>query len=815
MRRLEQNDPIFPTTFISACLCIILELLYTQLLNLKSWNHIVYTVIPFAMLGCGIGANAVFLFNKTLRKFEMHQVMMLSLLSAVFLSFLTAFLLKNLPLRLDYLATIFVSVKSIGALLLAYVIFMLPFVAIGFLITFIFVNNPKNCNKLYFFDLAGAGAGAALFYFLINSFAVFHSLALIGFAVFIFINHQLKNGRKWIYLIFSCIIFFYAFKLPEPINYAVDREKSWEWIPGFFKAQNYDHIFSKWHSLGRTDIFRIKTKEARREISERLASGSVAINLDPRPEFSYFTTNFLAGTPAYELSREGLRKNHSEVKLFTTVMESAYVLLKKPRVVVIGAGGGRDIFMARTHGAQDILGAEVNPATASAMSPGGALYEYTGRIYTEANTRIFNIDGRHLVKTIPSKSKNLVILNGVDTFSGLSSGAYAYAESYLYTSEAVEDYLRILDDGGILYICRYSFLPEPPREELRLFGIILHALKSVDARYPADHIIVGWNGLSSILVKKTPFTLEERRLISDHFVKLGVLMVYPVEEQAKPHFPLYAYFFDRYAHFYKENTLPSALKSYPYDISVVTDDSPFFYKYYKINSLNLFQPQIWHHTGNIPFLTQILILIQACLFICLFIVVPLFFSRLKFTGLPAVRLVCFVLYVACIGIGYMFVEISMMQRFVLLLGSPIYSIGIVLMALLLASGLGSLLKPRLGLNTILFLLFLAAIIFIYPFAIETLIRLPFLVRALAVVGMVLPLGVVLGAFFPAILNLGGRVNEHMIAWAWGINCGFSVMGSILAIVFAQFIGFNMVLAMAGFLYVCAFFLIRNLVRRAV
>ena len=245
-------------------------------------------------------------------------------------------------------------------------------------------------------------------------------------------------------------------------------------------------------------------------VSIGITPGNFEINLRPLPEISYFSTNFLAGTPVYAMSPAGLAQNHSQVKLFSQRMEVPYALLNKPKVLVIGAGGGRDIFMAHTHGATQIIGAEINPGIVAEMSPGGKMYDYSGRIYTSENTKVYAIDGRHLVKILPANSMDLIVLNAADTFSGLSSGAYAYAESYLYTKNAMEDYLRVLKDGGMIEFVRWAF-PEMPREELRLHAIALAALKSIGAKNPWDHIIIGLHGWSLFLIKKTPFTDKERR----------------------------------------------------------------------------------------------------------------------------------------------------------------------------------------------------------------------------------------------------------------------------------------------------------------
>ncbi|MBF0479951.1 MAG: hypothetical protein HQL26_10755 [Candidatus Omnitrophica bacterium] len=800
----------FIVIFLASLFCISLELFFTRILNLKAWNHVVYTVIPFAMLGFGIGANVVLVFNDFFKQFKTKDVSAVTLFLISLLGLVTAFLLKDIPIRVEYILSIFASAKAVSMLLLAYTVFMIPFMLIGFLIVYLFSNFSEESHTLYFFDLLGAGLGAYLFFPLISHFDVFHSLSIISLACFITAIWQISERWKWGLTILTIIVFVGLFKIaPEPKIYSVDPRKGWEWIPGYFDKKEYDQTSSQWHPLGRTELFRIKGAATKNAIYN-VSPGTFEINLDPLPEYSYFSTNYLAGTPVYNFSPEGMAKNHSQVKLFSQRMEVPYTLLKNPKVLIIGAGGGRDIFMAHTHDAQEVIGAEINPGIVKAMSPGGSAYEYSGKIYTSPNTKIYNIDGRYLVKKLPPKSQDLIILNGVDTFSGLSSGAYAYAESYLYTKNAMEDYLRVLKDNGMINIYRWAF-PDMPREELRLHAIALAALKTMGAKNPEDHIIVGLHAWSLFLIKKTPFTAEERQIIADYFKTHDVLQLYPAQDWLlKSNYAIKA--FDIYTQFFRKNAQLSFEKYYPYDISVITDDNPFFYKYYKLSSFNPFHTFAVHHTGPVIFLTQTLILIQAIIFILLFILFPLYIRKKQdLKSLPAQSIKPFITFFACLGVGFMFIEIPMMQRFVLLLGSPIYSLSVVLAVLLGATGIGSLFVPALEklkksnetpltYVTLCLIAYLAILIVTGTSLYNFFMNFSFLIRVLLVGGILFPIGFLLGLYFPLGLRLISKKYSSAIAWAWGINCGFSVLGSILSIIIAQFQGFNTVLLMACIVY---------------
>ncbi len=800
--------------FWISLLCISLELFQTRILNLKAWNHVVYTIIPFAMLGYGIGANLVFIFSAQLKKINFEKLLALLLLATAFSSLATAYWIKDLPLNVEYITTIFSNVKSVGMLLLAYSVFMIPFIIIGFMIVHIFMHSPAHTHRLYFWDLLGAGAGAFLFFILINHLAVFHSLMLLAC---ISVLTALWIWRPKFHLVLSAasiLIFLGALTfLPEPSHYAIDPNKGWKLIPGTYDSKDCEQLVSRWHPLGRTDIFWVKSDAARERMfaSNR---GTFEINVDPAPDVAYISTNFLAGSPIYDLSPSGIAKRNSTLKLFSQDMEVAYTLVKDPKVVIIGAGGGRDIFMARSHGATNILGAEINPGIYNEMMPGGKMYDFSGRVYTSPNSKIYNIDGRNLIKSLPSASQDIVILNGVDTFSGLSSGAYAYAESYLYTQEAVEDYLRVLNDKGILNVYRWTF-DDMPREELRLHAIVIAALDKMGIKNPEDHIMIGLAGWSIFLVRKEPFTLQERNMVFDYFKHHRVVPAFPAEEWLKKSGSL-GLVFDDYAQLFKQHRQHLLEEAYKYDISVVNDDKPFFYKYYKLNLFNPFKPVAYHYTGTVIFFTQGMIFLEALIFITLFVFLPLVvFKKDGVAALPKNRLKPFITYFACLGIGYMFIEIALMQRFTILLGSPIYSISLVLAVLLVASGLGSFAIPwfdKISKNdhqqliqwvTGVMVVYVLGLVILGTRVFDMFMPLNVAWRMFIVAVLTFPLGFLLGVYFPYGLRASSAHHAGTIPWGWGINCGFSVLGSIAVIMIAQFQGFNNVLILSCVIYLIA------------
>jgi hypothetical protein len=798
--------------FFISFLCICLELFATRILNLKTFNHVVYVIIPFAILGYGIGANLFLIQSRKSIFPNTRWLISLGLILLAILCVVSTLLIIQMPLSVKLLENFFLNLSNGFVLCFAYLIFMLPFVVIGYLVLFIFSSYPGKSGELYFWDLLGAGCGAIGFFFLIGHLQVLRSIVFLALAsIILAISAWLPRSKQWLNLIFIGIALLIANIVPEISNYATDN-KGWENFPKFYEKKDFEVITSHWHPLGRTDTYHLINKQSQ-EARYMSSEGTFQVNVLPPPDFTYFSTNFLGGTPVYKLSDEGIKEYSSKVLLFSQPMEFPYIFLHQPDVLVIGAGGGRDIAHAKSHGANSILGAEINPEIFHQMSKGGRFYEYSGQVYQQPNIKVENIDGRNLVKKLAPNSYDLIVLNGVDTYYGLSTGAYTYAESYLYTKEAIKDYFRVLKDNGFVNFNRWLTL-NSPRETLRLFVIIMEGLKEYGIQEPWKYVVVGHNnGWGMVLVKKTPFTAQEYGLIKLYFDSHKSDFIYPSSVSGKTVGQTND--FDMYARAFRAGNAAQFIQNYTFDISAITDDKPFFYKYYRLKNFRPTRVSTFSNYGSgfLIFLIQGLVLFHAIVFCVIFIGLPLFIlKKEELKVLPS--LPSFVTYFACLGVGYMFIEIPLMQKFSLLLGSPIYAISVTLAALLIFSGTGSYLlswaqdwvggRNQLIRGAAVALSILLLLLNVFSAQItDHCVGLPFAIRIFLVTLLIAPVGLVLGFFFPSGLQIiSERVKEAM-AWAWGINAGFSVIGSMLSIILAQFYGFKIIIWAAVGLYLLA------------
>jgi hypothetical protein len=167
-----------------------------------------------------------------------------------------------------------------------------------------------------------------------------------------------------------------------------------------------------------------------------------------------------------------------------------------------------------------------------------------------------------------------------------------------------------------------------------------------------------------------------------------------------------------------------------------------------------------------------------------------------------------IFYFAALGAGFMMVEVGLVRKLGLMLGHPSYSISIVLASLILSTGLGALTSRRLfesGVLTekraaALVAVYIASFAATYPYFVSTLIVLPLVAKAMAIVAILFPLGFLMGQLFPQGLVRAGSEDPQSVPWAWAINGTSSTIGSAVAFLFSFALGFEAVLYLGAAIY---------------
>jgi hypothetical protein len=706
--------------------------------------------------------------------------------------------------------------RSVESLLATYFALTLPFFFAGNVIVFLFASHPERANALYGWDLAGAALGCLLFPILMPWLGAPGSvtllLLLVCLASLLFLARGRGGGRGRALLTgtaLTCLLLAVAIPFVDGwLAFKPDLTKSLGFALNKLINPAVVHEYHRWDVVTRLDVV---SSEQPYDIGWiKIPAGRKLVNFDgdAGSEMPHLTAEFPTPEDARRFSQADFR-----APFFKEVTDGNHL--------IVGLGGGPDVAQSLAMGASKITAVDINAAILDAMTR--VYQDHSGNIFNRPTVRLVHAEGRSFLRASP-ETFDLIRMTGVDTFAAHTIGAYVLAENYLYTVEAFREYFRRLKDNGVLCLQRW-FEESSPRESLRLFAVILAALRQEGMEHPEEHVIVLWRRSPNhqppgvTFVRKRPYTPEEIRTLDQRLTVIVAAGADEVTPIYYPHTPPFALAASREFHAYAEaftGGVSAAFEDrYPYDITPSIDDRPFFFNYFK--AANMFRE--WNRTGPIQgywaYFVFGLILCCASMAVAIFIWLPLLVFRRE--GLRTRGSGLLALYFCCLGLGFIMIEITAMQKFALLLGHPMYAIATVMGGMLVFAGLGSHLSGRFvaapvrALSTcsvaiVVFCLFLAS-----PYAtrlIDSLLAAGIAVRILATLAVLSVGAIPLGFFFPIGLRLAGRTDDRFIPWAWGINSGFTVIGSVCTVAAAMRIGFSALLALAAAIYLVALLSIR-------
>jgi hypothetical protein len=477
-----------------------------------------------------------------------------------------------------------------------------------------------------------------------------------------------------------------------------------------------------------------------------------------------------------------------------------------PRVLVIGSAGGHEILVSLYFGAEHVTGVELNPVTVKLLREHFA--DFTGRLHEHDRVTLVQAEARSFLRRSNEKY-DLIWLVAPDTYAAMNaatSGAYVLSESYLYTVEMIRESLNHLEESGII-CAQFGELDysRKPNRTARYVSTARKAFEDLGTPDFENHVLVSTAAelppfaLSTVLLNKSPFTSDQirrfgantsqverarSRYIPGHMLEDG-----PVNQLIR----------------LPRRSLPKWYESYPFDLRPVRDDSPFFWHFARFGDAWRAErrrgPLVdWENSIGERVLIQLLIFMGV--FATVLLLLPLLAARQVWASVP--HKVLAGLYFACLGVGFMFFEVCLIQMLTLFLGYPTYSLSVTLFGLLVFTGLGSLASSRyrarapLALALLLGTLSVLVIFYQYgmPIVIHRFVGASLLTRAMLAVLMIAPLGFSLGAFMPLGLTTVGALTRHTreyVAWSWAVNGFFSVITAILATVLAMTLGFRVVL----------------------
>jgi Spermine/spermidine synthase domain len=692
------------------------------------------------------------------------------------------FFLVRLRVGLQY------SPRNLMLMLTIYGLAAAPFFTGGLVVTTAISRFADRINLVYAADLIGAACGCLVLIPLLNRLGapgvVFAAAVLAAIAAALFADTAAR-GRT---AVAGTIIVLL------PLVAHVSGVASFDVVDT--KGHSSDRVlFSKWNSFSRVGVY---------ERTHGDWSLSPAYT-GPLPESRYMDIDSAASTPILKLEPD-----LSNVQYLRYELTALAYHLKSPgfRAMVIGPGGGRDLVSALVFGAGHVDGIEINPIIADDVMR-NHFREFSGGIYTNPRVRIVVDDGRSFVRRSPDKY-DVVQASLVDTWAATAAGAYTLTENTLYTSEAFGDYLDHLTDDGVLTITRWVF------DGVRLISL---AQAACEARgWPAaDRLaVVRHDRVATFLLKRSPFTPAEIVKLRDVAARLKFEVLYAPGETAAESAAVPAeQWVDGtstadYSRLAQTSDREAFYRAYENDIRPTTDDRPFYFHTTKLeNQFSVaFGRSMLFGNGLSSLMTLLAISIAV---VIVFVIGPLAVADRGTASRPG--WLAWLTYFGALGAGFMLIEVSVLQRFVLLLGHPVYSLTVTLFSLLLGTGIGAALSRRID-DTALGRAGMAGSIAVAVLALMLMIgsqpivdwAIPFsrTMRIAIAVALLVPAGVLLGVPMPTGLRLLATRTPQMVAWAWGMNGALSVLGATLAIFVAMNWGFRMTLLSASAVYLIAF-----------
>lgn len=766
------------------------EISLTRLFSLMQGYHFAFMVISIALIGIGAGG-AMLMIGSWSKKF--HTGKFHATLAGLFsITSLLCYIAAN-NLLFDTVRAAWSKLEFLK-IFLQYIFLSAPFISVGMIISSAMRSMPDRIHRIYLFDLAGAATGCLLVLGVLSytgaEGAIILSSILALSASFIFYRPDSLRTT----LVPAIAILILTFIIFGPGRLMDPRISPYMGLSSALNFPGGKLIETLFSPSGRLDII-----------------DSPAVRSAPGISLSY--QKALPTQRGFTINGGGLRTvtggEGDRSFLRHLPMSLPYRIIEKGDIFVVDAGGGMGLLSAMENGYGSLSGSETSGVIIDAMR--GSLADFSGMIYDK--TGVLHGAGRHVLKGL-GRSFDIIQVELTDTLGSSSSGIGGLQESYSLTVEAFSEYLNHLNEGGLISTSIY-LLP-PPRGEVKLLSTIVKALEEGSSQHPEKSIVAirSW-GVATLLVKKGFFDIDEILKIKRFCTEEGFdLIWYPGMKREEANIrnrfktPIY---YDLFTRIMEVDGRDTFLNEYIFDLSPSTDDRPFFSQTFKMDRMRETYETAGAKWGILiegGYLLPI-VFIQALFASILLILAPLLISKERSVTIGT--LLPTSIYFAAIGVGFMLMEITLMQKLIPALGEPVYAISAVLFSILIASGLGSYISGRNQLireNAMRLLISLPVLILIYAecigWAVEAISSPPLLIRFVLTFLFLLPLGMFMGIPFPTGMTLLGKKQTELIPWAWCINGSFSVVSSVLAMMIALVFGYSTVILLAALSYLIAF-----------
>ena len=751
--------------FMVTLATLMYEILLTRIFSVTMWYHFAFLAISIALFGMTVGAVLVYLFPAFFSEARARLHLALSSLAfalTIVLSFLAHLRFPQAAMN---------SPHAFSTLALTYTAVAVPFVFSGISVCLALTKFPQQVSKLYAADLAGAALGCVLLVAVLNwtdgptAVAIVAVLAGLGSLLF-----ALEAGRRKVTVAAAAACLVLAALAGTNLVLAGRHVSLFRLVrvKGEVEPQP---LLEKWNSYSRIQVYRdplLLQKPFGWGFSSTYVPAGTVDQLGLKIDANAFTvlTRFDGDLKALDYLR-------------SDVINIAHYLRPRADVLAIGAGGGRDVLSALVFDQKSVLGVEINQAILKAVNT--TFGDFTGHLDRNPKVRFANDEARSYIARTGEKF-DIIQSSLIDTWAATAAGAFALSENSLYTVEAWTTFFKHLNPGGVVTFSRW-YQDKREVEVYRLTTLASTALLRFGAVRPRDHLLIIKNrSIGTLLASRDPFSEKDLNTLEDVCRRLQYEIILSPRSAKDATLAALAsgQDLDRFTARYRQN------------ITAPMDDNPYFFMTMRLG-------QAFKHLGRlqtnpVPVLAYLFLIVTGLTILGIFL--PLVLTRNKPSFRSAAPLM---LFFGGIGFGFMMVEVSQMQRLIIFLGHPTYSLSVVLFVLLLSSSLGSFSTNRIpepclrkaAVRRLLgLILTLAAFGFLTPYAIRAFQGAVTPVRILAAVGILAPIGFFMGMAFPLGMRLASDRSANLTPWLWGVNGSTSVWASVTAIIIAMSAGIS-------------------------
>ena len=776
-RQARVGAGVYGGLFFTTLSTLTYEILLTRIFSVTMWYHFAFVAVSLALFGMTAGALLVHLLPQRFppeltKRYLFYSTLLFSL--TIVVSFI---LHLQIPFDPGW------SFQSVALVSLTYLVISIPFVFSGITVCLALTRFPQQVSRLYAVDLVGAALGTITLIWLLDLLkdgpsAVLAVAGIAAVAAALFAYREVGPQGAIAAVVVALALGGFAVtnavsvQQHNPILRITQVKGQEEDVP----------LYETWNAFSRIRV-----------------TGDLDLRFPLGPEYPGETIGTLGLTidatagatlTAYDGDPASLAYMEEEV------VNLVHFLRDEANVLIMGIGGGWDVLSALHFEQREITAVEMNGAMLDTLND--RYGDYTGHLDEQSDVTFVNDEARSYVARSDDKF-DIIQIPFTDTWAATAAGAFALTENSLYTIEAWESFLEHLTDGGILSVTRWYFVPRP-MEAYRLTSLAVEALRGAGIENPRAHIILARSAESlpdiaqtTILVSPQPFSAQDLARARDAADAQDFQLLLTSEDNSDD--PLFALI--------AESDDPGSIDlGFPGDISAPTDDRPFFFQ--MIGFTDLFDSSLYGGFNDYlarPVLVLFSLAVAVLLLTALCIMLPLLLttSRKSLEGMLP-----FVVFFAAIGLGFLLLEIAQLQRLTIFLGHPTYALSVVLFSLLLFSGIGSLATERLagisrnpGLSPTIILPLVALLIVVVTFGFAT----PGIidvfdaettpVRIAAAVGILAPMGLVMGVPFPLGMKVAALRPNAPTAFFWGINGATSVSASVLAVAVSMGWGISM------------------------